>query len=790
MKLSIPLLVVIPLALSPVFSNPISADNIEQLNQQRSDYNLHQESLQDSSYFLDSTTSIKAQDSTKNHKEKNNKDITNTQEAKQHNKNTKQPKKDNKDSILQYPTMQTALQNPNDSTTNQKASNSQSSTQNTQSTSQDFLAPQYRQSMTHKQTPKHSYDSTNYEANHSQDATQSTQKSSPCFLIDYIALSLPPPSDSTLRQRVSKEFAFLRPILTSYQHKCLNTTDIATLLNSLKAKTIKKGYITTSFALSPQNLNTKTLLITMQTTTIGDIFIDKPKYVRLLRKDYPIKIGDFVNITKIERGLHNYKRLRSISPIIALQPYLADVSLDSSPPNTRESTLESNLASTPLTNTHKISKTTTYTPNPNNPQYVSNPYTLPFQPLQAPKQLLTQLQHHTTKSTKKPPTKVPKTKIYLTHHIKTLAKEGKLSKIHTPFYASLSVDNAGSNATNIYQTSLQLGLENLAGLAERLSLYVVSSPFFSKQDRQKYSLYTSLDFSMPFRRVLFSIFGSYSLYSQPLDIAKNTFMYNGYSSNMDVKAQILLYMDTHNHLKIHIGLGKRWAKNYLENIELTSQRRNLSNIYASLHYTRYVKNASIDISVGVKQGIKAFGAMDNFTPPTNTTNPANTTHSINPATPNFFYTLPTLDVFAYVPFRLKHQQFLHTSFIKTQISRTQLYASEKFSLGGIYSVRGFDSLVLNGEVGVLCRNDFSYYIKPIKTLLFIPSIALDIGYSTNLYDKLDDSLKGDNTLMGGGVGLKLHISKYINAEVWGYMPLYNPKNLPKRHLYFSVGSVF
>ena len=84
----------------------------------------------------------------------------------------------------------------------------------------------------------------------------------------------------------------------------------------------------------------------MQTTTIGDIIIDKPKYVRLLRKDYPIKIGDFVNITKIERGLHNYKRLRSISPKIHLQSYLADVSLDSSPPNSLESTLDSSFDST------------------------------------------------------------------------------------------------------------------------------------------------------------------------------------------------------------------------------------------------------------------------------------------------------------------------------------------------------------------------------------------------------------------------------------------------------------
>lgn len=649
------------LSFSLTLANPISADNIEQLNQQRNDYNLHHELLQDSSYLLDNTTNTKSQEST------NNKDATNTQDNKHDS------------------TMQSVPQT------------------NTQ----------------HTAVPA---------------------KELPCFIIDYIALSLPPPSTSILRQKVSKEFAFLQPILTSYQHKCLNTNDIATLLNALRIKAIKKGYATTSFALTPQNLNSKKLLITLQTSTICDIIIDKPKYARFLRKDYPIKIGDFVNIAKIEQGLHNYKRLRSISPTIALQPYLADFSLDSSPPTSQKSRLDSNFDSTQITHIPK-----------------------------------------TTQSTQNQSYQIPQTKIYLNHHIKTLSKKGKLAKISTPFYASLSIDNAGSNATNIYQTSLQLGLENLAGLAEKLSAYFVSTPLW---DKKKHSIYTSLDISIPFRRVLFSASGSYASYAQTLHIAQNEFIYNGYSANMDLKAQILLFMDSLNHLKLHIGLGKRWTKNYLEKIEIITQRRNLSNVYTSVHYTRYVKNAYFDISVGLKQGIKAFGAMDNFAPPSSATNPTNT------ATPNFFYTIPTIDVFAYMPFRLKNQQFLHTSFIKTQVSRTQLYASEKFSLGGIYSVRGFDSLVLNGEVGVLCRNDFSYYIKPIKSLRFIPSFALDIGYSTNIYDKLDSSLKGNNTLMGGGMGLKLHISRYFNAEVWGYMPLYNPKNLDKRYFYFSIGAVF
>lgn len=560
----------------------------------------------------------------------------------------------------------------------------------------------------------------------SQDTLQYSQKSNPtCFWVDYIALTSPFP-----KQKVQKEFGFLQPIFDSYSHRCLEPSDIATLLNALKHKAIKKGYITTSFGLKPQNLSTKRLLITLQTSTISDITIDNPKYARLLRKDYGIKIGDFLNITAIERGLYNYKRLRSVSPRIHLESHLKS-NLQSSSQSSSQPNLQSSLES----NTKS---------NPQTPQST--------QAAQSSKNTTQALQ-------------IPQTKIHLHHQAKTLGK------IYAPFYGAISIDNAGSRATNIYQTSLQFGLENLAGLAEKLSVYFVSTPLW---DKQKSSIYTSLDFSMPIRRVLLSASGSYAWYAQSIDIAKNTLSYNGYLANIDIKAQVLVFMNVNHRLSLSLGLGKRWAKNYLEKIELITQRRNLSNIYAGVHYLRSFRQASFDISIGIKQGIKALGAMDNF--PTTS----------NDSKPNFFYTIPTIDAFAYIPFGSENHRFVYTGFVKTQVSRTQLYASEKLSLGGIYSVRGFDSLVLSGEVGVLYRNDFSYYAKSVYGVRFVPSIGLDMGYSLNLYEK--PTL--DKLLAGGGVGLKLYVSKYFNAEVWGYIPLYNPSKLDKRHFYFSVGSMF
>lgn len=176
-------LLMLPLALSSAFGDSISADNIEQLNQQRNQYNSYQESL--------------------------------------------------KDAII--PSL---------------------SSQKTNEISQDSQENQANQQAERQQAEGEGRTEEQIEAQvdgQSQDASQYSQKSNPtCFWVDYIALTSPFP-----KQKVQKEFGFLQPIFDSYSHKCLEPSNIATLLNALKHKAIKKGYITTSFGLKPQNLSTK-----------------------------------------------------------------------------------------------------------------------------------------------------------------------------------------------------------------------------------------------------------------------------------------------------------------------------------------------------------------------------------------------------------------------------------------------------------------------------------------------------------------------------------------------------
>lgn len=172
-----------------------------------------------------------------------------------------------------------------------------------------------------------------------------------------------------------------------------------------------------------------------------------------------------------------------------------------------------------------------------------------------------------------------------------------------------------------------------------------------------------------------------------------------------------------------------------------------------------------------------MGAMENF--PTSDKNP-----------PDFFYTLPTFDASAYLPFALGEHKIVYSAFIKTQVSRTQLYASEKMGLGGIYSVRGFDSSVLSGDFGILNRNDLTYYPPSLWGFVIAPSLGVDMGYVADLFSPASFRLGNKGFVSGGGVGLKMQYGEFFQAQIWGYIPFYNPHKQKERNFYFSIGGGF
>lgn len=339
-------------------------------------------------------------------------------------------------------------------------------------------------------------------------------------------------------------------------------------------------------------------------------------------------------------------------------------------------------------------------------------------------------------------------KVFISSSIKSL-----------PIFVQASFDN-GESVKEGYEATFLLGIENPLHLADSLQLYLLGSLPISKTD---HSYYASLSYSIPIRRFLFQVDSSYAHNANQLIFYGISPVYSGNSVNADLKANYLAYVDAKNQLSFGLGASVRFSDNYLENIKLDVQTKKLSEISTFLSYKRYVNNSQFNLILSLIQGMPIFA-------------PSNADKS------SYSYTIPSVNLYIYHPFNIWKNLFVYSSTIKTQISRDRLYASEKMTIGGRYSVRGFNHFSLSGQMGVLYRNDLMMYLPSFWGITLAPSVGVDMGYVSDITTNSNEN----GFLSGGGVGIQI-LRKYFNTQVWGYMPFYNPYKAPTQNLYFSAG---
>ena len=125
---------------------------------------------------------------------------------------------------------------------------------------------------------------------------------------------------------------------------------------------------------------------------------------------------------------------------------------------------------------------------------------------------------------------------------------------------------------------------------------------------------------------------------------------------------------------------------------------------------------------------------------------------------------------------LTYDMILHA-----QYNKTPLTLQDRFSIGGLYSVRGFDGqMSLVGQKGLYIRNTLSYnYINDHSIYL-----ALDGGavYSTT------SKSEGSNKLTGTGLGIKGNfnfLGTSLNYDLSASAPIHKPQYFKTSDVYLS-----
>ena len=335
-----------------------------------------------------------------------------------------------------------------------------------------------------------------------------------------------------------------------------------------------------------------------------------------------------------------------------------------------------------------------------------------------------------------------------------------------PLKAAISIDNLGSKQSGKYQGMLNLSTLNLLGFNEIFSFsrgkdvlkkYKVTNKFNGASDHGASNNYY-YGFSIPFGYFTLDYEKSKYDYAQIINAAYNLYTYKGRSESDLLSLAYTFYRDSNFKNSAYVKLFKRKNKNYLEDYELDNQARRNAGYEVGVKSSWNSYNQAFSAKLAYKKGTGIFNSRPD---PLEDSGEATSRFALINLNLNYKY-----------KFELPLSYDLN---INARYGLNKLSLQDKFSIGGYYSVRGFDgesSLV--GNHGVSVRNTLSYnYYK---------SNSIYAGLDAGMVRAASSGIKDKNTLAGYAIGLRGSIKAYNNLsyDISVSKPLYKPKSFESK----------
>ena len=330
-----------------------------------------------------------------------------------------------------------------------------------------------------------------------------------------------------------------------------------------------------------------------------------------------------------------------------------------------------------------------------------------------------------------------------------------------PLHLTLGLDDSGSQATGKLQGSATLSWDNPLTLNDLF--YVNITKGIKRHSDAAYgdrgSKNISLNYSVPWKYWLFSLSRSEYDYYQTVAGAYEDYKYSGKSHQLKASLARLLYRDNQRKTTASFSLWTKKSFNYINDAEVGVQRRRTAGWEASLAHTEYWGNASIQANLSYRRGTGLHHPL-----------PAPGEH-LGEGTSRMQIINANLEI-SY-PFMWRTHALRMATEWRGQWNQTPLVAQDKLSIGGRYSVRGFDGeLTLSGERGWVWRNEFSVapWNKGHEWYL-----ALDKGV---VRDSEDDQL--GQHLVGWATGLRGNLWG-LNYDYFIATPIHKPSGFRTSH---------
>lgn len=305
---------------------------------------------------------------------------------------------------------------------------------------------------------------------------------------------------------------------------------------------------------------------------------------------------------------------------------------------------------------------------------------------------------------------------------------------------TISINNYGNDLNGKLQYLANFNLENLLNINDNIGISLNSS---EENNEDNDNLGNTITYSFPIEK--FYLKASYNKFKFNQNIQNDTVSYKSTGLSQEYKLDInyKAFHNTKNRLEFNGGIKVKDNENYLNDIYWESSSYRYSLAYLSLQHS-YTGSSFQFLNIWkYTKGLNAFNIK-------NPTELSNTFEKYN------------LDI----NFTKFFQDKLNTQFssaISAQYSPYRLFSSEQISLGGPYSVRGFNNTSISGNSGYYIRNELSISQK-VKNFVLRPYLGFDYGF----IKKDLDSSYGDIT--GGVIGTRL-FKDFLNLDLFYSFPI-------------------
>ena len=337
-----------------------------------------------------------------------------------------------------------------------------------------------------------------------------------------------------------------------------------------------------------------------------------------------------------------------------------------------------------------------------------------------------------------------------------------------PLSGSVSVDNSGQKSTGVGQINAGLNGNNLLGLADRWFIYGGrSSAFSNAKDAQNFAA----GVSVPYGYSLLDYSYSWNNYLSTIEHYGYLWRSSGDTETHRVNLSRVLFRNGDIKTGVSLGLSHRINHNYLDDILLQSSSRKLTSLLFGLNHTQ-----------------KMWGGVGTFNPTFSRGMPwldAERDGSKNGDLPKAQFRKWSLNASFQRPVA---DNLWWLASVYGQWSPDRLYGSERMTLGGESSVRGFKEQSISGDNGAYWRNELSYTLFTLPVIGQVSALAaVDGGWLHS--NRLDSYAAG--TLWGTAAGLST-ANRWVSTSFTVGLPLDYPHWLEPDHvsIYYRVAVAF